>query len=171
MIIPLTRCTLRPWAAADAPALQRHADDREVWRNLRDRFPHPYTAADAELWLAWVMAQQPCTHWAIAVDGEAGGGIGFTLGEDVHERMAEVGYWLGRRFWGRGIATEALCAVTSHAFAAYDLERVEAHVFGWNAASVRVLEKAGYAREGCLRRAVVKDGEVTDLLIYGILRA
>lgn len=171
MILALTRCTIRPWVAADAPALVAHADDREVWRNLRDRFPHPYTAADAEAWLTWAMLQEPCTHWAIEVEREAGGGIGFTIGDDVHARVAEIGYWLGRRHWGRGIATEALRAVTARAFAACDIDRVEARVFGWNGASIRVLEKAGYSREACLRRAVLKDGEVTDLLIYGILRA
>lgn len=171
VILPLSSCVLRPWAPSDAEALVRHADDREVWRNLRNRFPHPYTPADADVWLAFVLAQDPSTHWAVEVEGEAGGGIGFTRGEDVHVRTAEIGYWLGRRFWGRGIATEALRAVTAHAFAAYRLDRVEAHVFEWNAASIRVLEKAGYAREACLRRAVLKDGEVTDLLIYGILRA
>jgi RimJ/RimL family protein N-acetyltransferase len=171
VILSLSQCTIRPWVVADAPALVEHADDREVWRNLRDRFPHPYTPADAEAWLTWAVLQEPCTHWAIEVEGEAGGGIGFTIGDDVHARMAEVGYWLGRRFWGRGIATEALRAVTAHAFAAYDIDRVEARVFAWNGASTRVLEKAGYAREACLRRAVTKDGEVTDLLIYGILRA
>jgi len=171
VIIPLSQCTLRPWAASDAAALVRHANDREVWRNLRDRFPHPYTPPDADTWLAWVLGQDPSTHWAIEVDGEAGGGIGFELGEDVHARMAEVGYWLGRRFWGRGIATEALRAVTAHAFAMRDIDRVEARVFAWNVASIRVLEKVGYSREACLRRAVYKDGAVTDLLIYGILRA
>jgi ribosomal-protein-alanine N-acetyltransferase len=171
VLLSLSRCTIRPWAADDAPALVRHANDREVWRNLRDRFPHPYTPDDAVVWLTFVAQQEPVTHFAIAVEGEAGGGIGFTLGDDVHFRTAEIGYWLGRRFWGRGIATEALRAVTAHAFTSHDLDRVEARVFAWNGASVRVLEKAGYAREACLRRAVAKDGEVTDLLIYGILRA
>ena len=171
MLLPLSRCTIRSWAAADAPALVRNANDPEVWRNLRDRFPHPYTPDDAEIWLTFVAQQEPVTHFAIAVEGEAGGGIGFTIGDDVHARTAEIGYWLGRRFWGRGIATEALRAVTAHAFAAHDLDRVEARVFAWNGASVRVLEKTGYEREACLRRAVAKDGEVTDLLIYGILRA
>lgn len=170
VLLPLTHAALRPWQAGDAASLVRHADDREIWRNLRDRFPHPYTASDAEAWLAWVTHQQPSTHWAIEVDGEAAGSIGFSLGEDVHARMAEVGFWLGRRFWGRGIVTDALRAVTAYAFAAHDLLRVEAHVFAWNAASMRVLEKAGYEREACLRRAVVKDGAVTDLLIFAVLR-
>ncbi len=170
MILELPHCTLRPWRGSDAAALVRHADDREVWRNLRDRFPHPYTPADAEVWLAWVLEQQPSTHWAIEADGEAAGGIGFTIGEDVHARVAEIGYWLGRRCWGRGIATEALRAVTAHAFAAHDLLRIEAHCFAWNAASMRVLEKAGYVREACLRRSVVKDGAVTDMVIYATFR-
>ena len=170
MNLRLSRCTIRPWAQGDAGALVRHADEREVWRNLRERFPHPYTAADAAGWIAFVSRQDPATHFAIEVDGEAAGGIGFTLGEDVHARMAEVGYWLGRAVWGRGIATEALRAVTAHAFAAHPLDRLQACVFAWNPASVRVLEKAGYLREALLRRAVTKDGETTDMLIYGILR-
>jgi RimJ/RimL family protein N-acetyltransferase len=170
VILQLTHCTLRPWRASDAASLIRHANDREVWRNLRDRFPHPYTPDDAAAWLTWVAQQAPCTHWAIEVQGEAAGGIGLTIGEDVHARVAEVGYWLGRAFWNRGVATEALIAVTEHAFAAHDLLRIEAHAFGWNAASMRVLEKAGYLREACLRRAVVKDGEVTDMVIYAVLR-
>jgi len=170
VIIRLPHCTVRPWARADAPALVRHADDREIWRNLRDRFPHPYTAADAEAWLAFTMQQDPPTQFAIEVDGEAAGSIGYTLGEDVHWRTAEIGYWLGRAVWGCGIATDALRAVTADAFASHDLDRIQACVFAWNSASVRVLEKAGYEREACLRRAVTKDGETTDMLIYGILR-
>jgi ribosomal-protein-alanine N-acetyltransferase len=170
VILGLPDCTIRPWTGADAAALVRHANDREVWRNLRDRFPHPYTAEDAAAWLTFAALQEPLTHWAIEVDGEAGGGIGFTIGDDVHARMAEIGYWLGRPFWGRGIATEALRAVTAHAFAAHGLERVQACVFAWNPASIRVLEKAGYTLDGRLRRAVTKDGATTDLLIYGILR-
>jgi ribosomal-protein-alanine N-acetyltransferase len=170
VILPLTRATLRPWQAGDAASLVRHADDREIWRNLRDRFPHPYTAADAEVWLTWATRQAPSTNWAIEVDGEAAGGIGYILGDDVHARTAEIGFWLGRRFWGRGIVTDAVRAVTAYAFAAHDLLRVEAHVFAWNEASMRVLEKAGYEREACLRRAVAKDGAVTDLVIFAVLR-
>ena len=169
-VFPLARCTVRPWVAADAASLVRHADDRAVWRNLRDGFPHPYTAADAEVWLTWVLPQDPVTHFAIEVEGEAAGGIGFTIGQDVQRRTAEIGYWLGRAHWGRGIVTEALRAVTEHAFATHNLVRIEARVFAWNTGSVRVLEKAGYALEGRLRRAVEKDGQTTDMLVYAALR-
>jgi len=167
----LPHCTVRRWVRTDAPAIVRHANDREVWRNLRDRFPHPYTPADADAWLGWVTRTDPATHFAIEVDGEAAGGIGFTLGEDVHVRLAEIGYWLGRAVWGRGIATEALRAVTAYAFAQHRLLRLQAFVFAWNAASVRVLEKVGYVREATLRHAVTKDGATTDLLVYAAFPA
>jgi len=170
VILRLPHCTVRPWELGDAGALVRHANDREIWRNLRDRFPHPYTDADAERWLVWVTTSEPLTHFAIEVDGEAAGGIGFSLGEDVHRRVAEIGYWLGRAIWGRGIATEALRALTDYAFAHHDLARIQAFVYAWNPASLRVLEKASYYREAKLREAVTKDGATTDMLIYAVFR-
>lgn len=166
----LDHCTVRPWADADRAALVRHADDREIWRNLRDRFPHPYTPEAAKQWLAYLAQSDPLTHFAIEVDGAAVGGIGFEIGQDVHRRSAEIGYWLGRTAWGRGIATEAVRAVTAWAFAHHDLCRLEAHVFDWNPASLRVLEKAGYTCEARHRRAVTKDGATTDLIVYAALR-
>lgn len=170
MRLELPHCRIRPWAGADAPALVRHADDREVWRNLREGFPHPYTAADAESWISFATRRDPPAHFAIEVEGEAAGGIGFDVAEDASLRTAEIGYWLGRRFWGRGIATEALRAVTAHAFAAHGFERLQACVFGWNAASVRVLEKCGYALEERRANAVTKGGETADVLVYAVLR-
>jgi RimJ/RimL family protein N-acetyltransferase len=104
------------------------------------------------------------------VDEEAVGGIGFTVQPDVAHRSAEIGYWLGEKFWGRGIATEALKAVTEYAFANYDLCRLYAHVFDWNPASARVLEKAGYRFEGRLKKSVTKNGQTIDQLIYAMVR-
>jgi ribosomal-protein-alanine N-acetyltransferase len=167
----LDHCTVRPWADGDRAALVRHANDRDVWRNLRDRFPNPYTPEAAEDWLAYLAHTDPLTHFAIEVDGEAAGGIGFEIGQDVHRRSAEIGYWLGRAVWGRGIATEALRAVTAWAFAHHDLVRLQACVFAWNPASLRVLEKAGYVREATLKQAVSKDGATIDMLIYAMLRS
>lgn len=117
-----------------------------------------------------VVGLKPETNFAIDVAGEAVGGIGFTLQPDVAHRSAEIGYWLGEAFWGRGIASDALIAVTDHAFANYDLCRIYAHVFEWNAASARVLEKAGYAFEGRLRKSVTKDGQTIDQLMYAAIR-
>lgn len=161
---------VRLWQASDGESLVRHANDREVWINLRDRFPHPYTRGDAEIWLGLVADEDPQTNFAIAVQGEAVGGIGIVLQDDVARRSAEIGYWLGRAFWGRGIATAAVRAVTGWAFDRFDLCRLHAGVFAWNPASTRVLEKAGYALEGRLRQAVTKDGQTIDQLLYAIVR-
>lgn len=168
--LKLSRCALRPWRAGDEPALVRYANNRSVSGNLKDRFPSPYTAADAAAWVAHAGGQTPVVNFAIVVDGGAAGGIGVELGHDVYHKSAEIGYWLGEPFWGRGIATEALRAVTDYAFATFDIIRLEAGVFAWNPASARVLEKVGYTLEGRLRQAVVKHGRVVDRLIYGLLR-
>jgi RimJ/RimL family protein N-acetyltransferase len=168
--LKLSRCTLRPWRAGDGASLVRYANNRNVSGNLKDRFPFPYTAADATAWIAHASGHMPIVTFAIVVDGEAVGGTGIELGADVFHRSAEIGYWLGEPFWGRGIATEVLRALTDYAWATFDIIRLEAGVFSWNPASARVLEKAGYTLEGCLRQGVVKQGRVGDRLIYGLLR-
>jgi RimJ/RimL family protein N-acetyltransferase len=94
------------------------------------------------------------------------GGIGFSVQTDVGHRSAEIGYWLGEEYWGRGIVTQALVAVSEYAFSHHDLCRLYAHVFEWNPASARVLEKASYVFEGRLKKSVTKDGKTIDQLIY-----
>ena len=147
--IALSSCEIRSWQTRDADALARCANNRAIWLNLRDAFPHPFTKRDAEAYIRSVRKRSPQTTFAIAVDGEAVGSIGFKPQQDVERVSAEIGYWLAEPFWGRGIATEALVAVTSHAIETYGLTRVYSRVpFAWNTASCRVLEKAGYALEG-----------------------
>lgn len=163
-------CLIRPWRHDDLEALVRHANNRHVWLTLRDQFPHPYTRADGEAWLAYTAKQQTVTNFAIEVDGEAAGGIGVAPQPDVHRRSAEVGYWLGEAFWNRGIMTAALRTFTAYAFDEYDLLRIFAGVFSTNPASMRVLEKAGYTREGILKKSVVKDGQVLDQALYAVTR-
>jgi RimJ/RimL family protein N-acetyltransferase len=170
MELKLEHCTLRPYRHGDEPSLVLYANNRNVSRNMRDRFPYPYTPADAREWTARVSGQMPVTNFAIVVDDTAVGGIGLELGTDVHRRSAEIGYWLGEPFWGRGLATEALRAVTEYAFRTFDICRLEAGVFGWNPASARVLEKVGYTLEGRSRLAIVKDGRMGDRLLYGLVR-
>jgi RimJ/RimL family protein N-acetyltransferase len=166
MEISCSNCVLRPLVASDAISLATHANDRDVWLNLRDRFPHPYTVRDAERYIASLDAEERPTSFGVVIDGEAAGTIGLVPGEDIARRTAEVGYWLGRRFWGRGVVTEALRAVTDHAFAELDMHRVFAVPFVHNAASRRVLEKAGYVLEGRMRRSALKAGEILDQWLY-----
>jgi [ribosomal protein S5]-alanine N-acetyltransferase len=161
---------LRPWRVGDEESLVRHANNRKVWRNLRDAFPHPYTLADAQAYLAGQHGDDPVSSFAIEVEGEAAGGIGLHLQSDVEWRSAEIGYWLGEAHWGKGIMTEAVRAVTAYGFAQLDLVRIYANVFEWNPASMRVLEKAGYALEGRLRKAITKDGQTIDSLLYAYIR-
>ena len=124
MEIKLASCDVRSWKWQDRDAIVRHANNWNVWINLRDRFPFPYTVNDARNWLETVIDYKPETNFAVSVDGEAIGGIGFSVQPDVGYRSAEIGYWLGEQFWGRGIATDALSAITEHAFASFDLSRL-----------------------------------------------
>jgi ribosomal-protein-alanine N-acetyltransferase len=166
MRIELEGFAIRPWQAGDERALVRHANNRRVWINLRDRFPHPYTPDDAARWIQVATARSPATSWAIEVDGEPAGGISLKLQDDVDRVAAELGYWLGETFWNRGIMSRAVRAVTRHGFAEFGLTRIYALPFLPNEASQRVLEKAGYKREAVLRRSVIKNGEVLDQALY-----
>jgi [ribosomal protein S5]-alanine N-acetyltransferase len=170
MELELPGCRIRSWRAGDEPSLVRHADNRKVWLNVRDRFPHPYTLPDAEIWVERASAAVPETQFAIEVAGEAIGGVGLFLQEDVERFSAEIGYWLGEAYWGRGVATAVVQRFTEYAFEAFDLCRIYANVFAWNPASARVLEKAGYQLEGRLRQSAVKEGRVVDGLLYATVR-
>jgi ribosomal-protein-alanine N-acetyltransferase len=154
----------------DVESLVRHADNRKLWINLRDRFPHPYRTQDAERFLDHASRTRPATVWAIEVDGQAVGGIGVEPLSDVERVSGEIGYWLGEQYWGRGIVTDAVRGVTSHAFRAFDLTRIFALPFADNTASIRVLEKAGYVLEGRLLRSAIKDGVIRDQLMYAAYR-
>jgi len=165
--IQCPRVLLRPWRRGDEAALVRHADNPRIWRNLRDRFPHPYTWSDAVEWIRSVEDQgEPTLHFAIVLDGEAIGSVGLERFADVERRVAEIGYWLSEAHWGKGLATEAVVAASAYAFATLDIDRLHAGVFEWNPASCRVLEKAGYQLEARLRRSVFKDGQTIDRLLY-----
>lgn len=148
----------------------KHANNRKVWLNMRDAFPHPYTAASAQAFLEIVAAQNPVTFFAIATPEEAMGGIGVTLSQDVHRLTAEVGYWLGEPYWGKGIMTETVVEFTGYSFDRFGLFRIYAEPYADNAASCRVLEKAGYTLEGRLRASVIKDGRILDQFLYARVR-
>lgn len=170
MEIKLSRCTIRPWQAGDEDSLVRHANNIKIWRNVRDAFPHPYTMKDAKGWIEQTGKESPVTNFAIEVDGQAVGAVGLMLQTDIFRRTAEIGYWLGEEFWGRGIVTEAVRATVEYGFANFDIARIFAGVLEWNKGSMRVLEKAGFQFEVRMRKAVTKDGHTMDDFIYAIVR-
>lgn len=163
-------CIVRDWQPSDEADLIAAADNRNVWRNLHHRFPHPFTHADAESWFAFLAAMPEPTHWAVEVDGIAVGGVGVDLGEGIHARSGHFGYWLAEPYWGRGIMTAAVRAASAYAMSHFGLVRLESPVFAWNPASMRVLEKAGFVREGILRKSVLKDGQLIDQALYALVR-
>ncbi len=170
MDLKLESCIIRPWSPEDAVAVQRYANNRKIWINLRDVFPHPYTLDDARAFLSRVTQERPQTTFAIATVSEAIGCLGLRIGSDVHCKRAELGFWLGEPFWGRGIMSEAVAELTRRAFGMFDLKRIYAEAFADNPASARVLEKAGFLCEGRLRASSFKDGRVLDSFLYARVR-
>lgn len=157
---------VRSWRMEDAEAVVRQANNINVARQLRDRFPHPYTRENANAFLKAATTAAETSNLAIEVDGEAAGAIGYVPGIDVERYSAEIGYWLGELHWGHGIATEALLLVTDHVFSTINLLRLFALPFADNTGSMRVLEKAGYVREAILRSSSVKYGQPRDQALY-----
>jgi ribosomal-protein-alanine N-acetyltransferase len=137
---------------------------------LRDLFPHPYRSDDAHKFLQKAMDAEPLTNFCIEVEGLATGVIDIHLGQDVHRHTATLGYWLGEDFWGRGIMTEVVAVFTDFCFENFPLRRISAEVFSNNPASARVLEKAGFVFEGCLKNNVIKDRKLLDSLLYAKTR-
>ncbi len=166
----LHKSLLRPWRSGDEDSLEKHANNRKIWINVRDHFPHPYMRGDAMRWVQHASTALSETVFAIIVNGNAVGSIGLVAKDDVYRKSMEIGYWLGEEFWGGGIMTEAVGAISDYGFDRFDIVRLYADVFEWNHASVRVLEKNGYVFEARLKRAVIKDGMVTDALIYSNLK-
>src|SRR5262245_2881749 len=148
--LELSRCVVRAWMRSDRDALVVQANNPAIAANLRDGFPSPYTVEAADRHIADAIARPVPTQLAIEIDGEAAGGIGLALHDDVERVSAELGYWLGERHWGRGVMTEAVRAVTDWGFATFALTRIYAVPFATSVGSLRVLEKAGYVCEGRL---------------------
>jgi RimJ/RimL family protein N-acetyltransferase len=170
MLIQMSFGMIRPWSTLDKLALVKYANNRRVWLNMRDAFPHPYTESGADSFLDMVRLQNPTTFFAIATNDEAIGGIGVSLNQDVHRLTAEMGYWLGEPYWGKGVMTEAVAKFSQYAFERFHLMRIYAEPYANNLGSCRVLEKVGFALEGRLRSSVIKDGQIIDQFLYAQIR-
>ncbi|RYP50426.1 hypothetical protein DL769_010949 [Monosporascus sp. CRB-8-3] len=166
------KCYCRPYLDTDAEASAEAANDPNIARWMRDAFPHPYRLEDAENWIRITNSRPFVREFAIiALDGTFLGGVGVTPRTDVESRTYEMGYWVGKKHWGKGIATAAAGGLARWAFATFpDLLRLEARVYGGNVGSDIVLRQTGFLKEGVLRQAIFKDGKMLDQVVYGLLR-
>ena len=167
------RLGLRPFTLDDAPAVERFISDYEVARNTL-RIPHPYPPGGAEAWIRSHLADEGSgTEFAFAMvrkeTDELIGSVGLSMVR-AHLR-GELGYWIGRPYWGQGYATEAVAAVVRFGFEQEGLERICGEHFARNPASGRVLAKAGLRREGYFPRHLMKWGELQDVVAYGVVRS
>lgn len=158
------------WQPGDADDLVAHANDAGVARGLGERFPHPYTHADAQAFLSGQVVDLRDPVFAIEIDGRARGGIGVRPGAGERAIGAELGYWLGRRYWGQGRMTRVVAAFAPWIMDALALQRLQATVMDFNTASACVLLKAGFVEEGVMRSAVRKHGAVHDLRLFARVR-
>ncbi len=163
--------TLRPWAATDRESLARHANNPLIAQNMTDAFPHPYTLEKADFFITKVANNSPAFILAIEINSEAAGGIGLHPQSDIHQKNAELGYWLAEPYWGKGIITEAIRKIVLLGFEQLpQIERIFARPFGTNIGSQKALEKAGFSLEARLKNTIYKNGQFTDELIYAIRR-
>lgn len=157
---------LRPWRRNDAQQLASIANNRNVWLNVRDAFPHPYTVINALQWISERADQQPALNFCIEYQGIVAGSIGVVPKDDVYRKSIEIGYFVGEPFWGKGIATEAVKTLLHYIEDQFDVVRIYAEVFEHNKASMRVLQKNGFYLEGIRQQAVIKNGMLMDDFVW-----
>lgn len=158
--------SIRLWKPEDAAPLAAICNNKKIWLNVRDTFPHPYTVTNAVEWISFTLNQQPIRNMAIVYKGNIAGSIGVMVKEDVYRKSIEIGYFLGEQYWGKGIATTAVGLLLEYIKSNFDVIRIYAEVFGHNASSMKVLEKNGFHLEGIRKKAVIKNNEIMDDYVW-----
>jgi len=165
------KITLRPIAKVDAESIHKYARDPGISRYTF--LPHPYSRKDAD-------------DWVVTSNERNASGIDFNMGIelpstgeiigmislnniDVINRHAELGYWLGRPYWGNGYVSEAIELIVRHSFRRFKLNRIYARVMHPNTTSAHLLEKSGFTYEGTLRKNIKRNGRYLNELRYGLL--
>ena len=166
------KCNIRKWKLSDAKDLAIALSNRKIQDNLRDGLPYPYTEQDGADYISSMLSanENDTFAFAITVDNKVVGSIGVFRQENIHRQTAELGYYVAEEYWGRGIMTEAVNQICEYVFCKSDILRIYAEPFAYNAASCRVLEKAGFQYEGTLRSNAVKNGKVIDMKMYSLLK-
>ncbi len=165
-------CEIRKWALSDAGALASALSNKKVQDKLRDGLPYPYTEQDGSDYISAMLSadENETFAFAITVGGKVIGSIGAFRQGNIHRQTAELGYYIAEEYWGRGIMTEAVKQICRYIFDKSDIIRIYAEPFAHNAASCRVLEKAGFQYEGTLRQNAVKNGKIVDMKMYSLLK-
>lgn len=161
---------IRLWKTEDASQLAHIANNKKIWDNLRDAFPHPYSRQDADAFITMNMKNIVPTCFAIEYEGKVAGSITYRPQEDVERVSAEVGYFIGEDFWGKGILAESLRLLAKKIFAETEILRLFAIPYGFNSASMKVLEKAGWRKVGILKNGAIKNGKIVDLHYYELAK-
>jgi RimJ/RimL family protein N-acetyltransferase len=162
---------LRSLTTEDAPALAQLANNKKVWDNVRDILPHPYTIHDAVFFINLIKQENPQVSFAIEYDGTFCGMIGLVPQKDVYRKTAEIGYWLGEPFWGKGIATRAVKLISDYGFTEMDFIRIHTGIFEYNLGSMKVLEKNGYKKECVFEKSIIKNGQIWDEHRYSKIKS
>lgn len=162
---------LRPLQKTDNNAIAALINNKKILDNLMDRIPFPYTIEDADFFIDLKQQDSPQSTFAITDDSDTVlGVISLELKSDIYRYQAEIGYWIGEAYWGKGIATNAIRLITDFGFNELGLMRIVACVFDGNAASMHVLRKNGYEQEAILKKSVFKHGKFLDEHLYAILK-
>lgn len=172
MEIKLNNCQLTEWRNVYVNELTEQANNPKIAQYLRDSFPSPYNKEAAQQWIEFNQLQEnnhPTQNLAIVVNGACAGAIGLLPKTDIHRSNIELGYWLGEKYWGQGIVTEAVKAMIGYTFKHFDVARIYAGVFEGNIGSQKVLLKAGFTLESTIPKGVLKNGILLDEHIYSVL--
>lgn len=158
----------RKWEDNDAQELANLANEREVSQYLRDVFPYPYSLDDAKSYLSFLktITEEQQFNRAVIVNNKIVGSCSLVLQGDICRKSAEIGYWIGKKYWHQGIATELVKKLCEYGFENYDIVRIYGEIFEPNIASGKVLEKNGFQLEGTLRKSVFKNNTFMNTLIY-----
>ena len=165
-------CKIRRWELSDARDLAVALSNKKIQDNLRDGLPYPYTEQDGKEFISAMLAanESDTFAFAITVNGKVIGSIGAFRQANIHNKTAELGYYIAEDYWGKGIMTEAVKQLCDYVFSHTDIIRIYAEPFAYNIGSCRVLEKAGFQYEGTLRSNALKNGNVLDMKMYSKLK-
>ena len=164
--------TLRKFKDIDVLPIFHYGSNPKIAQNMRNAFPDPYTLKDAAEFVTNALNDKEIKQClrAIEIDGKAVGSIGVFLKEDVYQKCAHIGYWLGEDYWNHHIMSRAIAQMCDYVFANYDVVRIEAEVFAYNTASIRALLNAGFQKEGILEKRVFKNGQIYDECLLARLK-